>query len=418
MCKIKRIVIDNFRGIEHMEVDCSNRLNVFIGANGAGKSSVLEVVRLFESWFVARMRSANGRGAVLQNSDIMVGKDYCKVQILLDNGEECTLFKKANLIRHDFDLKSDVKAMGCLADALIEHRNQDNAFPFPIVAYYGVNRAITDIPLKPKNKPKLEATDAYYGSVDGSACIKQFFSWFREQEDIENDEFRYNQSAFQPNRQLEAVREAIRNILPGYSNLRVSRKPLCLMLEKESVKLRFNQLSDGEKCYITLVADIARRMAMTAGSKNVMGGGVVMIDEVELHLHPLWQREVLSKLVSTFPNCQFFITTHSPLVLSEVNRNENDVFVPMIDGRACPYSHSTYGMTFTDILTSVFDVPSTHNSVIQSHIDAVWKMLNESDCSSSNYQNEMRWLQANLDANDTEFFHIRMEELKLKRDKR
>ena len=190
------------------------------------------------------------------------------------------------------------------------------------------------------------------------------------------------------------------------------------MLEKESVKLRFNQLSDGEKCYITLVADIARRMAMTAGSKNVMGGGVVMIDEVELHLHPLWQREVLSKLVSTFPNCQFFITTHSPLVLSEVNRNENDVFVPMIDGRACPYSHSTYGMTFTDILTSVFDVPSTHNSVIQSHIDAVWKMLNEGDCSSSNYQNEMRWLQANLDANDTEFFHIRMEELKLKRDKR
>ena len=89
---------------------------------------------------------------------------------------------------------------------------------------------------------------------------------------------------------------------------------------KNGDTLDVRQLSDGEKCLLALVGDLARRVAIANPYENepLHGSGVVLVDELDLHLHPAWQRDALAKLTSVFPNCQFIVTTHSPQILGEV----------------------------------------------------------------------------------------------------
>jgi predicted ATP-binding protein involved in virulence len=125
---------------------------------------------------------------------------------------------------------------------------------------------------------------------------------------------------------LNAVRKAVLVMLDGCSNLRVSRKPrLEMRIDKNGMGFNISQLSDGEKCTMALFGDLARRLTIANPTLDdpLLGEGVVLIDEVELHMHPSWQRQILKKLQETFPNIQFIITTHSPIVLSEVDENFN-----------------------------------------------------------------------------------------------
>ena len=118
-----------------------------------------------------------------------------------------------------------------------------------------------------------------------------------------------------------SVRAAITAFLPELSGLRIDReeqKPR-LLAEKAGKTIVINQLSDGEKCLLALVGDLARRLALAnpAGQKPLKGEGIILIDEIELHLHPRWQRNIVPSLEKTFSNCQFVITTHSPQVLGD-----------------------------------------------------------------------------------------------------
>jgi predicted ATP-binding protein involved in virulence len=94
-----------------------------------------------------------------------------------------------------------------------------------------------------------------------------------------------------------------------------------MTVNKQGEELIVNQLSDGEKCLLALAGDLARRLAIANPNPDrnpLQGSGVVLIDEIELHLHPKWQRAIIPNLKKTFPNCQFIITTHSPQVISDL----------------------------------------------------------------------------------------------------
>ena len=104
-------------------------------------------------------------------------------------------------------------------------------------------------------------------------------------------------------------------------------------------ELLLNQLSDGEKCYIALVCDIARRMSIANPNGDVLNGsGIVLIDEVDLHLHPSWESTVMEKLHEVFPNIQFIVSAHSPLVASHFDgqvygvRNGDVDILPRLHG--------------------------------------------------------------------------------------
>ena len=121
------------------------------------------------------------------------------------------------------------------------------------------------------------------------------------------------------------MRKAVQAMLPGFDNLRVKRNPSRLVVTKNGIEYNVNQLSDGEKCTLALIGDLARRIAMANPNlpDPLEGVGIVLIDEIELHMHPSWQRRILPTLRRTFPNIQFIITTHSPQVLGEVDDNFN-----------------------------------------------------------------------------------------------
>lgn len=132
---------------------------------------------------------------------------------------------------------------------------------------------------------------------------------------------RLEQALSNNGRELKFVTETIEKFIPEYSNLRVTRIPTPHMLvEKNGETIRLDQLSDGEKNMIAMVGDIARRLSMANPSLNnpLEGDGIVMIDEVDLHLHPKWQQRILVSLEEAFPNIQFIVTTHSPQVLTTV----------------------------------------------------------------------------------------------------
>lgn len=200
--------------------------------------------------------------------------------------------------------------------------NNNNNINIPLAVHYLTNRAVLDIPLRIKKRHSfIDQFEAYDNALIGSETdFRIFFEWFREKEDLEN-EVRLDSNPNYRDPQLEAVRHSISCLMPDFTNLKVKRSPLRMVLHKKGEELIINQLSDGEKCLLAMVGDLARRLAIANPSLEspLEGNAIVLIDEIELHLHPKWQREIITKLRETFPNCQFIVTTHSPQVISHVD---------------------------------------------------------------------------------------------------
>ncbi len=166
--------------------------------------------------------------------------------------------------------------------------------------------------------------------------------------------------------ELQIVTNAIERFLPEYNNLRIKRVPRPHMLiNKKDEIFDLEQLSDGEKNLIALVGDIARRLAMGNPRANnpLSGNGIILIDEIDLHLHPSWQRLVVPKLLEVFPNCQFFISTHSPQILSHVEPENVFLLEQSEEGLSYRKASETYGMSLDRIVELVMEDESRPESV-------------------------------------------------------
>ena len=189
----------------------------------------------------------------------------------------------------------------------------------PIYVNYGANRLVTDIPLRIRKTHVFDPLYAYENAVQTKVDFRTFFEWFRNREDYEN-EIRSREDINFIDNQLRAVRSATEKMLDGFTNLSVKRNPLRMKIIKEGMSLDVNQLSDGEKCLLAMIGDLARRssMANPLSDNPLICEGIVIIDEIEQHLHPIWQRKIVPILSEIFPNIQFMISTHSPQVLGEM----------------------------------------------------------------------------------------------------
>lgn len=253
---------------------------------------------------------------------------------------------------------------------------------FPLLAYYPVNRAVLDMPLRIKTKHTFEIPDALRGALSSAADFRAFFEWFRDREDLENENLRiYVQNSkevdkyFDP--QLNAVRTAIYRFMPGFSDLTVRRSPLRMEVKKEGQTLRVEQLSDGEKCLIAMVGDIARRLAIA--NPNALNplecDGVILIDEIDLHLHPTWQHVVVSRLIETFPNCQFLISTHSPHVITHV-APENLFSLKLIKGELyVEQPRESYGKNVEQILRNNMGLPNSRPDSVAADLDDIYQLI-------------------------------------------
>ena len=402
---IKHITIQNFRGIHSLDIEFGSNINLFIGENGAGKSTIINAIRILLSWLLARIKNKNGRGIQLTEADISKGQDFCLLEIRLNNNCKWRLVKKRQSHRSKVNVTTNLNELNETAEQILfEYAIGENGKHLPIVSNYGVNRAITDIPVKPSKTDHSLPYNFYDIQLQNNVRFKNFFEWYIEQENIDNANYRY-QKEYIPDPQLNAVRKAFETIMPEYNNLRVKRKPLKFIVDKDEMEFNINELSDGEKCYLILVADIARQLAIANPNKKnpLEGNGIVMIDEIDLHLHPQWQTEIVEKLKSTFHNCQFFITTHSPFIVSSIRSQKEDHLYIMKQGYTIQIHDNAYGMYVNEILTSFFGIRNWRLEII------IWDELARGNYSSEEFTNNLSWLKENLNDSDMEFAHINLE---------
>jgi predicted ATP-binding protein involved in virulence len=404
--KIKHIRIQDFRGIDDLSLDFgSDNINVLIGVNGVGKSSVIDCVCLLLSAYVKKLKEVFGNRRLQQSlkdssifdsssmkingdvhgnitintygvsgdrnvatgqysrkqkskiDDIKNDSNSFAIEILVNHNQKDFSWSKL-ITRNDdkSDKASNESGLTALINEIVPSYSPD--FSIPLVLCYLVNRAVLDISLDLSDTSNFTQLKAFDDSLTGTQTgFDEFFRWFRSLEDLENEERR--DLPDYRDRRLEAVRKALPKFMPEFTNLRIRRSPLRMTVFKQDKELIINQLSDGEKCLLAMVSDLARRLAIANPSlaDPLQGEGIVLIDEIELHFHPQWQRGILPTLASTFPNCQFIVSTHSPQIISDVQPDAIYLLQQTPQGLTAFHAASSYGRDSNQILEDLMGVP-------------------------------------------------------------
>ena len=322
---INSISLSNYRGIESLDINLDCKSIVMFGVNGSGKTSVVNSVGLILSKIISVISNNRFRQQMpITPNDVRYGASTTKICNLLKLEDEAEIDYRLSYNKNDSTVTIDKKESARLKTLFSDlYLNGDASLP--ILAHYGVNRGVFSVPLRIKSKHEFGRIEAYQNAISPTVDFRAFFEWFRNQEDLENEK-RLENHAYR-DRALETTRDAIMAFMPDVSQICIRRNPLRMSATKNGRALRVEQFSDGEKCAIALLGDISRRLALAnpAASNPRFGNGIVLIDEVELHMHPSWQRKIVPMLHKTFPNIQFIVTTHSPLVLSDLT-NEYKIF--------------------------------------------------------------------------------------------
>lgn len=386
---VSEIKLLNFRGAQGLSVDLDENLNVFVGMNGAGKSSILDATAIMLSWLVNRIRSTSASGRPIGEADIRNGSQTAAIEIVCHDGSyfSWSLAKaRSGYSRKDHAsiLLSATERAKHYQTMISEHQGEVN---LPVLAYYPVNRAVLDIPLRIRNKHQFDLLDAYEGALTSGANFRTFFEWFREREDLENENRRYQDQLTKPegyafpDPQLESVRRALAIFMPDFNNLTVRRKPLRMEVEKQGQRLTVNQLSDGEKCLMAMIGDLARRLAIANPLlKNPLeGDGVILVDEIDLHLHPKWQRILIPRLSEVFPNCQFLVSTHSPHVITHVHPKHLHLLKMEEGALEAVAVAESYGKSVDRVLEDIMGLETTRPDAIHHDLQHLHDLIQQGD---------------------------------------
>ena len=441
--EIQRVILNNIGLFEKLEISLApteqnpSNITVFVGNNGAGKTAILKALATSLSWFTARLLTEKGSGNPISEDAIFNTANAGSIEIevwdsskSLNNPDQSDIdhyfrwilakSRKGRKAQYNSNLNDCTRLANRYRDAL----THDDKTSLPLIAFYPVERVVLDIPLKIKHT--FLQLDGYDNSLSQGVDFRRFFEWFREREDTENESVipedllnqlrplaETNQDVWQwlnernasaKDRQLTAVRTAIGRFMRHMDNLRVRRRPrLYMAVDKNGETLNVAQLSQGEKSLMALVGDIARRLAMLnpALENPLAGDGIVLIDEVDLHLHPSWQRRLCERLTETFPNCQFVLTTHSPLVISDC---KNVLIYTLANGelRQLP---SQYGQDANTVLLDVMNT-SIRNEKIDTELNDLLDAIQDSKLTEA--QKLLAELSEELPANHLELVKAKL----------
>lgn len=365
--KLKKIVIDNFKGFQHLELDLDGKSTVIFGINGTGKSSVLSAINYcFWTW-LNRINPAQSTAYKSFAPDLVrygssALKILCDVQLHDITHEISRMYAKSKAVKVMTHSNYTEFTKDFARLYLGENENM------PVFVNYGTNRAVLDIPLRIRNKHEFSKITALERAIENHLDFRTFFEWYRNQEDIENEHIRESGDQSYQDIYLKCVRHAVEAMLGSVTDLKVKRSPLRMTVKKGNIDISVDLLSDGEKCTIALMGDLARRVAMANPNREnpLEGSGIVLIDEIELHMHPSWQRRILGVLQTVFPNIQFIITTHSPQVLGEVSEDYNVIKLSVsATGIADTEKISTFGKESGWILKHIMGTEDRTRSVVE-----------------------------------------------------
>lgn len=352
------------------------------GINGTGKTSILKSVNLLYANIINQIvnRKELKQSLNIKLDDIKYGKTQTKLEADFSIENRIINYSRT-MVRKTGKRTHNTKNLKVLAsifqDKYVSDEKQDN---IPLFVNYGTNRLVLDIPVRIRTKHEFDIYSAFDKAIENQIDFRTFFEWFRNQEDYENECKVQNADLEFTDKSLEAVKKAMLAMLDECTNLRVARKPrLEMKVDKNGVGLNVSQLSDGEKCTMALFGDLARRLTIANPNLDnpLWGEGVVLIDEIELHMHPSWQRNIVRKLRETFPNIQFIITTHSPIVLSEIDDDFNVYFLQNKGASSEVIEFRRLDGFDANYILEEFMGTKSMNSKTEALITDIYKLINE-----------------------------------------
>ncbi|MCA1442760.1 AAA family ATPase [Ensifer sp. IC4062] len=356
--RVSAITLDNFRGIPHLNVTLDPRMTIIVGRNGLGKSSILDALalmlfQLHSTWYRERVKPSFPPG-VIKLSDRRIGQDDYELQLefILEDaiGSEVPL-------RLDLRLSEELHFRG-EKGTFEQVRNfvLNQTFSSEkdvLLLYYRQDRGFDD----DRNLGIRRGADPTTSLFGPLRAISQLESWWDKRDAEEARRVRDVDRNYR-DPQLQAVRDLIKEI-DGFVGLEYSSTgdPEGLYFRRQDgARIHVSSLSTGERSFIILLADLARRLQLSKPEATIdQIAGVILIDEIELNLHPSWQSKIIATLARVFKSCQFIVTTHSPQVISSVEshhvrmltRNGHDIEVSQ--------PLRTKGQTSNYLLEGVFE---------------------------------------------------------------
>lgn len=335
---LERLKLQNFRCYDNLDIDFDPRLTVIVGENGKGKTAIFDALAIA---FAPFMEAFGKQGRKIQRKDVRrvpvykedgmhIAKMETRYPLVitlegtgLKNGSKVTCTRK---LTEESGWEENEENLFAYGTALRKDAGEHKNVVLPCLAYYGTSRIWVDSKLLEHYDRSLEdRAVGYEECLEPSSSYNTFGRWFEHitkcaQQDLQN--------GISDSRNVmikKAIQQAIDVCLgsTGFNDLYFNYELNAFVISHPDLgEMIVDDLSDGFRSIISMVADLAYRMVRLnpfLGEQAVVDTpGMVLIDEIDMHLHPLWQQVVLLDLEKAFPKLQFIVTTHSPQVLSSV----------------------------------------------------------------------------------------------------
>ena len=419
--RLDRLELANFHKFEHCSIDLDERLTVLVGDNGSGKSSLLEAAAIALDSVISHLvfmhqrviETSDARIALFDMGDVVERQPQFPVIVsACGRVEETKLGWSQTLQSMDGGSREDAEQsyLQLLRSCSASIQGGEANLVLPVLAYYGTGRLWSEgrgsIDVRRRT---FSRQNGYLGSLEANASSDQMLSWFFKMtaQDVQRAQ------SLKPTGEsglFAAVRGAVERCFQGITgckrvnvtynldadDLDVEYADECGEVQRMSMGL----LSDGYRTVLSMVADIAYRMALLnpalGGDAIEKTSGVVLIDEIDLHLHPLWQARILGDLRDIFPRVQFVVTTHAPVVISSVRASHVRLLGDGDEVRRP--STEVYGGEVGRMLVSVMGAPE-RPVLVQARFDEFYQALDEGNLDAA--RSLLNGLEADLGADDT-----------------
>jgi hypothetical protein len=382
--KIRRLSVAGLRGFDQATFEFDPHFTLLVGVNGVGKSSVLEALRVSLSRVLPKFTASRSTPLAFAADDIRQVSASLTVDLDLEFPEG-----QRNLLLHKPRERFVPDEEGSVRNATLDTPEREELSPphwpkadpsgnQPIAIYFGTRRSHpTDEQIKiGRSRGGQAAAFADALSDVRPLHLRDMASWMLAQEALAEE---LPRARFH----LEALKSAAARFLPTCKGLRATNgadKPR-LLISKDGIELDVRYLSEGERGVLALALDLARRLSQANPALDDPigdGVGVVLIDEIDMHMHPLWQRQIVSLLTETFRSCQFIATTHSPQVIGETQPSQV-VLLKQSAGRVVPQRcGQAYGLDTSFVLEQIMGTPS-RPTFVKAAIDEVENALEDAD---------------------------------------
>lgn len=387
--RIDELTITNFYGFDHRTFHFHPSFTLLAGDNATGKTAALDAVAVAAgSWFLGLHGSEKSPG--IDRDEVRVAAhthlDAWTFEKQFPARIECAGVVMGQPIRWARELKreggrtttSEAEAVADVAaDAERRVRSGENV-TLPMICVYGTERLWFE-KAHPAQRVGAEATkgrpsrlDGYRDSFDFTIQETALIDWIRDQ----------TTASLQLGRDtvaLSVVKSAIVACVEGAASVYYDpRYEDLVVLTDHSGPQLLSNLSDGQRIMLTLVGDMAKRIAILnphlTSEALQKTPGVVTIDELDLHLHPKWQRRIIHDLKATFPSLQFIATTHSPQLIGEAQPDE----IRLLDGGQTTTPPRSFGIDSSRVLEEVMSTPS-RNDAVQKLLALLFRAIDDED---------------------------------------